>query len=328
MYLPLHLLRAAKYRLKGKWRAMQLPAGIVQNARGKLIICYHAIDYRTDTTVNSKCVSVSLFEQHLQYLKKHANFISVKQYIEDDIVADKLNIAITFDDGFRNNYTLARPVLEKYNAPATFFITPIWHQGKNILWPDLVDHATPYAPNSITIAGEQYLKKAGGRFFHSSGIAIHQHVSKQNRAFVDKLYEAFLPYAAFMQKPDMGIYWQLMSPDDIVALSSNKLFTIGSHGYTHTSLPYLSDNEMMHELTTSKQVLEELMQKAIEHFAPPFGHFDSRSIANTRTAGYTFQSLVDSVKIEPGDSYLLPRLVINPYISAYNQLLFIANGRY
>lgn len=328
MHLPLHLLRAAKYRLKGKWQAMQLPAGIVQNARGKLIICYHAIDYRTDTTVNSKCVSVSLFEQHLRYLKKYTNFITLKQYIEDDIVADKLNIAITFDDGFRNNYTLARPVLEKYNAPATFFITPIWHQGKNILWPDLVDHATRYAPDKITIAGEQYLKGAGGRFFHSSGLAIHQHVIRQNRVFIDKLYEALLPYATFMQKPDMDVYWQLMSPGEITALSSNDIFTIGSHTYTHTSLIYLDKQEAMNELTLSRAVLQDLIQKPVDYFAAPFGQFDADTIVYARNAGYTFQPMDTVDHSVFSDKDIASRFSINPYISAYDQLLFIANGHY
>ena len=328
MQVPVHLLRKIKYSAQGWVTARLLPADTIQRARGKLILCYHGIDYVTDTSVNTKFISCSLFDQHLKLLKQYTNVISLNQYIDNDVVSDKLNIAITFDDGFKNNYTLARPLLEKYNVPATFFITPIWHQGKRILWPDLVDHATPYAPNSITIAGEQYFKKAGGRFFHSSGLAIHQHVIKQNRDFVDKLYEAFLPYAAFMQKPDMDVYWQLMSPAEIKALSSNDIFTIGSHTYTHTSLIHLTEQEAMNELTLSRSVLQDLIQKPVNYFAAPFGQFNADTIVYARNAGYTFQPMDTVDQSVFSDKDIASRFSINPYISAYNQLLFIANGHY
>lgn len=307
---------------------MQLPATTIQQARGKIIICYHGVDYRTNTSVNNKFVSAALFDQHLRLLKQHTNIITLKQYVENDVVPDRLNVAITFDDGFRNNYTLARPLLEKYNAPATFFITPIWHQGKNILWPDLVDQVTSNAPRTIEIAGEQYSKGLNGRFFHSTGLPIHHHVIKQNSTFVNYLYEVLLPYAAFMQKTDMDVYWQLMSPEETIALSQNPLFTIGSHTYTHTSLIHLSKEEAMQELTVSRSVLENLVQKPVDYFAAPFGHFNSDTIVYARHAGYTFQPMDTVDRTVYHDTDIVSRFAVNPYISANDQLLFISKGQY
>lgn len=329
MKLPLHYLRTAKYFLQGKWRAAKLPAGIVANARGKVVLAYHGIDYTNDTSVNTKFRGQKCFEEEIKLLSQFANIISLDDYVNDRIEPYKLNVAITFDDGFLNNYQLAKPVLEKHKAPATFFITPIWQQGKDILWPDLVDHSLPYAPATLNVAGEVYSRDMPGRYFHSSGLPIRQHIIRQNRNFIEELYRVLRPYAKFRANTSLDVYWKLMGEKHIAELAANPLFTIGAHSCTHTNLCNIDDMEALAELSDSKRILESLIQKDVSFFAAPFGAYNDRTIELTRKAGYGYNVLADlhDSKYET-DAGIIPRLITNPYLSPAHQLLFIANKKY
>ena len=66
------------------------------------------------------------FEQHMEHLAKHKyNVISLSdliEAIEQNKALPKNTVVITFDDGYKNNYTNAFPVLKKYQFPATIFM--------------------------------------------------------------------------------------------------------------------------------------------------------------------------------------------------------------
>ncbi len=95
------------------------------------ILCYHSIN----NIPNQECdpLSVQLFEKHLLHLKSEYDVISV-----DDLVAGiygggflpKRPVAITFDDGYVDNYMYAFPLLVKYGLPATFFLATDFISGK------------------------------------------------------------------------------------------------------------------------------------------------------------------------------------------------------
>ncbi len=88
------------------------------------IIMYHHIDDRAQQWKLS--VSPTSFEKQMRYFKDHHYYVmSLEDYInhlkKGDAVPRK-SVIITFDDGYKNNYTNALPILKKYNFPATFFI--------------------------------------------------------------------------------------------------------------------------------------------------------------------------------------------------------------
>lgn len=84
----------------------------------KIILAYHRV--LPETSGVTLAVSCADFERQLQYLlKKKYTFVRLKEYL-----SAKGNVcAVTFDDGYADNYYYAWPILKKYDIPATIFLT-------------------------------------------------------------------------------------------------------------------------------------------------------------------------------------------------------------
>ena len=88
------------------------------------VLMYHSIDYSEKTTKLS--VSPENFERQMEFLRKSKyNVVGLDKlipYIKKKEKIPPKTVAITFDDGYYNNYRYAFPVLKKYNLPATIFV--------------------------------------------------------------------------------------------------------------------------------------------------------------------------------------------------------------
>ena len=77
----------------------------------KVILCYHGIDLDGNTQWNSKFTSKDHFERQISYFKKTARIVPLEEFFTiDSNTIDQPTVAITFDDGFRNNLTHALPI--------------------------------------------------------------------------------------------------------------------------------------------------------------------------------------------------------------------------
>ena len=132
-----------------------------------LIICYHCI--KDEGNPNLRPAKVADFDKQMQYLSKVYNPISLDQmaqHIQNGTSLPSKAVAVTFDDGYRDNYENAYPILRKYNIPATFFLTTGFiGTGQIPKW----DKAYHTNENTLMLSWEQVLKMSG------NGIAFGSH---------------------------------------------------------------------------------------------------------------------------------------------------------
>lgn len=85
-----------------------------------------------------------------------------------------------------------------------------------------------------------------------------------------------------------GIYYGVLSIDDLVLMSKNELVEIGSHTHTHPDLTKISKDQVKEELVKSKQILTSILHKEIETIAYPNGKCDTNIDSLSKEVGYNY----------------------------------------
>ena len=138
----------AKLRERSHFAGTDLRAVLGKNkaffrqAKGNRILVYHGVCEKDPTRFNSIFITRKTFERHLQFYKEYFQVVSLEDYYQARFSRDRFTICLTFDDGFANNYNYVLPLLEKYQVPATFFITvdraKIWPAGMRVPGPAIL----------------------------------------------------------------------------------------------------------------------------------------------------------------------------------------------
>lgn len=99
---------------------------ITQHATTKtaVVVLYHRVD-KLEKDPTMLAVTPERFEEHLRFFLENYEVISLKEVVSrmDAKTISGKEVAITFDDGYKDNLTNALPLLEKYQVPATIFVT-------------------------------------------------------------------------------------------------------------------------------------------------------------------------------------------------------------
>ena len=121
-----------------------------------VILLYHHV---SNSTPKVTSVSPDTFRQHMQYLADHHKVLPLKQVIEalqnNQPLPDK-TVVITFDDGYKNIYDNAHPILKEFAFPYTVFVNPplIGAVGYQLNWQQVKLMATEKA--SFANHGKQH----------------------------------------------------------------------------------------------------------------------------------------------------------------------------
>ncbi|MFE6073201.1 polysaccharide deacetylase family protein [Paenibacillus sp. NPDC057886] len=134
------------------------------------VLMYHYIQPKINNheTNNKSIINLEDFEENMKYLHEEGyNTITLEQleqYVNGQISLPQKSIVITFDDGYQNNYTLAYPVLKKYNFHASLFVI-----GSKIQ-----DQPSAFDPAKKTFISKQEMQAAKDVFeFNSHTYNLH-----------------------------------------------------------------------------------------------------------------------------------------------------------
>ena len=87
------------------------------------VLMYHSVNETVDGISPDLVVSPKAFEAQLQYLSKNGfQFYTISELLESK--PSGKSVVLTFDDGFRDNFTEMFPILQRHNAKATIYLAP------------------------------------------------------------------------------------------------------------------------------------------------------------------------------------------------------------
>ncbi|HEY3796745.1 MAG TPA: polysaccharide deacetylase family protein [Caulobacteraceae bacterium] len=205
--------------------------------------------------------------------------------------AGKPLAAITFDDGYLDNLTNARPVLESHDAPATIFlVTSMVGADREYWWDELSqifletealpeEMASPFKgePRVLRFSpGDRAARSGAGHFFRARfrDMPLNE---------VEAHLQGLRAWAGVVRhaREDKRV----MTADEVAAIDG-ALISIGAHTVNHPSLEDIGPAEQQHEIAESRAACEAWVNRPVKHFAYPFGRFNSASVAAARAAGF------------------------------------------
>ena len=275
------------------------------------ILTYHRVsDIQDNWSLNP--IKIESFEKHLKFFIKKFNVISLEKLV--NLINNKESIpprtlVITFDDGYKDNYSNAYPLLKKYKVPATIFLTTNFIGNNDLLWHDKVGYIIRNSPmNKIKIngIGEYSLNSDLNR--NKAIINIKQYLKNLKNIDMLPILENLAEICNVSVPAEIGADLML-SWDEVIEMSNNGI-DFGAHTVNHSILTNVSLKEAKFEILESKKVIENNIQKEVKSFAYPNGNFSPFIIDILKNNGFECALALKQqlINIYNNDLYSLSRI--------------------
>lgn len=304
-------------------------------ARGLILIYHRIAEERLDPW--RLCVTPSNFARHLEVLRALDFKLVHVSDLARQLASGQLprrTVAVTFDDGYCDNLHCARPILERYDVPATLFATAGYIGRDEEFWWDVLERIF-LQPGSLPDVLElpvdgQFCRRELGRAARLSMVdagrwpdwkplsdpptmrhklhdELWQMLAGAPPGERNRVVSALLEWAGL--EPNARSSRRPLTEQELRQLRGDGLVEVGAHSLTHPALPLLPPAVQANELTVSKRQLEELLQAPVEGFSYPQGRWSPETEQQVRSAGYAFACGSRASAVDRGSNlYQLPRL--------------------
>jgi peptidoglycan/xylan/chitin deacetylase (PgdA/CDA1 family) len=273
--------------------ALGLIALLEKRARRRLalaVLTYHRIaepgvgsDPYYDPVISATPRS---FEAEMAFLRRFFEPVSLERLLEPDLVRSTIArsgrppIAVTFDDGYRDNFEAALPVLHRLEIPAAFFIPTRFLEQPELPWWDHVAYVLKRT------RAERLMLRRSPEDAAPTAVALGPSPDDPTRVeAIWKVVRLFLEHAI----PDAQWFLDQLQEQADVAVDSRSLgaalfmgwselhallragMTVGSHGHAHEALGRLDRDAQRDDLGKSRRILEAGLGREVVAVAYPYG---------------------------------------------------------
>lgn len=307
---------ALKLRKAIKSAVRRIRRPLLRHARRHgLILMYHRIAVERQDPWDL-CVSPANFSEQLDVLARTAEVVPLREFTQrlKSARSKRPTVAITFDDGYVDNFAAALPLLKKFNAPATIFIATDWIGRPEPFWWDLLSALALEAP----LPGEIHLRLGRSDFHWKNNSAetdrrtLHHDLWSRLQVAQEAERNAALRTLCELTGFDVARVSaaRAMTPDELLSVRDSGLVELGAHTMSHSPLPALSPDEQHREIMGSKLGCEKLLGCTPSSFAYPYGELNATSRAVVADCGFERACTSNAdLAWAGGDALLLPRFV-------------------
>lgn len=268
-------LLAAALRHTGAMRGLELlrRRGLCQRL---VVFNYHRIrpdgpDFSTDLEEYVFDTCASTFAAQMRWLARHTQVLSEAQLmrcLETPRRFPRPASMITFDDAYRDTFSIAYPILRDLGLPATLFVPTGLIEGRQLGWWDVIAYLIKRARSPrIELDGERFAlprqRREAADFFQRRMKRLPRRQTSDLLSRLARACAADPPPPALMDR-------ELMTWDDVRQVAADN-FTIGCHTHSHLVLSTLDAADQQLELSRSRSMLEQRLDREIHSVAYPVG---------------------------------------------------------
>jgi len=245
-----------------------------------VIFLFHGVVAKPNQGIRNytgKHIARELFARCIEQISLLGNALSMDEvlyYCETRTPFPPNAFAITFDDGFENNLSVAAPILGDFHVPATIYVATELVETNGMSWIDRIEHAVEQSHKQALTppwSDERYLlSDASGkiRFLQAVRKYVKSNPDCNANVFADNLC---VELGAGPRPKAEGELDRKMSWEQVRTAALSELLTIGGHSHTHPILSFLSTKQLEHELDTCFGLLEAKASIDPTHFSYPEG---------------------------------------------------------
>jgi glycosyltransferase involved in cell wall biosynthesis len=308
-----------------------------------VILTYHAIAPAT-TDPHGLCVTPEHLAEHLEVVRRTFEPLRLADLVEPGREGNprRCGVVLTFDDGYANNLHAAKPLLERFEVPATVFVMGAAVDAPTEFWWDELERLllTPgFVPRvELTVRGLHHEWACDGERPYTAAEARRhrrwrmrdEHDPSPRHRLYRSLYELLQPLSAEEQgaalaalRSALGVSpvprpeRRPLTSAELVELVANGHLEVGAHTATHPVLSLRSSRQQRDEIRQAKAQLEAAVRRPVTLFAYPYGtrrHYSSETVALVRQAGFLGAcTTVEGVVRPASDPWQLPRVIVRDW---------------
>lgn len=274
-----------------------------------VVLMYHRVATLADDAYGI-AVRPDRFTEHVEHLAGLGCVVPLGEVLEP---SRALRLAITFDDGYVDNATVADPLLAEAGLPATYFITTGRLGGRRFWWDRLATallrEDLPAGLDAPVAGRDLWLSLVDDRARRTALHFVHRRLRELPPGDLEAAVDALLDVLPADDAPADDLS---MTDAQLRALAARPGVEIGAHTRTHLQLALHAEAVQREEVLGSVEDLTALLARPVTSFAYPFG---GRSAVGevaprlTREAGCALACTTDQAAVAAsGDAQRVPRL--------------------
>lgn len=237
------------------------------------ILAYHRVANHHDFPSDVPLTTTRDFEKQILYLRRRHTMMSLAELgkaLNEGTRIPANAAVVTFDDGYKDNYLNAYPILKKYNVPATIFLATGHIDGAAMFWWDKVAfalHKTTSETLELGELGTYQVRGANDRTLAARAIAARLKNlpnDEKNRTIEEMVRRLGVDIPSAVGK-ELVLSW-----DEIREMAKNGI-TFGAHTVSHPILTRVPLEQAREEIVASQRRIEEELGGAVDTFSYPNG---------------------------------------------------------
>jgi len=258
-------------------------------------------------------VRESDFRWQMSYLRSHFDVISLDQAlarVEGKGTATRPFAVITFDDGYKGNFSTALPIMEGMGLPLTVYIATKAIIENGLYWYDRIINL---------LNSKEKFSVAINHDGHPEYFTIPRYGENRRWIAVQKVLNRLKQMAPSEREKTVasiasgisvtGPSLKMLNLEEVISLANSTCVTIGCHTHGHELLDQLSMEEVHAALDVANEHIRRITGKLPRHFAYPNGNFNKDVLDVVRSKGFE-----SAVTTSPGLWSEFPRRMLIPRI--------------
>jgi peptidoglycan/xylan/chitin deacetylase (PgdA/CDA1 family) len=251
------------------------------------VLLYHGVAPSKDIGIynyRKKFIDPLIFARQMEYLRRKYTILPLEEAIQrlHDGTLPPYAMAVTFDDGYENNYTYAFPVLRAHSVPATIYLTTDFVEKHLPLWVDRLEHLIGFAkgakdtPRDEKAAADALLRQK----LKGYGAEVREKKLKELESSAGVALKGF--------EGDASVYAPITWEE--CRMMRTWRIAFGAHTASHPILSRLSFLEQREEIGSSRKIVSDALGSVSSIFAYPNGQpgdFTDETVTTLKELGFT-----------------------------------------